>query len=55
MSSFTYTGTVVQDQPGRPKRSGSGGGNTVPADSGVIKYQANGSDLTIHYLVSRSS
>ena len=50
VSSFTYTGTVVQDQPGRAKKPGIG---STAADTGLIRYQANGNgnELTISYLV----
>ena len=54
VSSQTYTGTVIQDQPGKPKKSSPTNNNQRDSDTGLIKYTINGKDsATIVYLVSK--
>ena len=54
VSSQTYTGSVIQDQPGKPKKSSPTNNNQRDSDTGLIKYTINGKDsATIVYLVSK--
>lgn len=51
MSSQTYTGTVIQDQPSKPKKS-SPNASQSNSDTGLIKYIVTGKEsATIIYLV----
>lgn len=53
VSSQAYTGTVVQDQPLKLKKGSPSAPNSNGSpDTGIIKYSANGKDVTIPYMVS---
>lgn len=52
VSSQTFTGTVIQDQPGKPKKASPPNNSQRDSDTGLIKYTINGKDsATIVYLV----